>query len=308
MSKPKADSCYLCGTPGPLRQSHIIPKFVFEWAKNRGGGLRDLGTPNVLVQDGLKPRLFCNSCEGRLGEWERQVAGQIFRPVHDGSASPLLYGPWFLKFAVSVSFRVLALHATEFSNLLSEPDPRMRNLEDVKQLGSPSGAWARFLLDKHSILGPYEHHCLLFRPSPATSSVEQRVSAYVEGEINFRPPIRAPDGGIYVVSKMCRLCIIGTVVRGQRGTWQNTRIAAAGGRISWPSTVPAWVVNYLGSIMRVSERSVLSMSPRQLERLLEKGRRLGWDSLNPSDSTARDDSGLTLHAPDGARGFTKRRG
>jgi len=74
--------CGLWGAMGSLRQSHVIPKFVFEWLRIHRSGLRDLGTPSLPKQDAPKPRLFCASCEGLFGSWERDVAERIFRPSH----------------------------------------------------------------------------------------------------------------------------------------------------------------------------------------------------------------------------------
>ena len=253
-----------------------MPKFAFDWLRTERGGLRDLATPNLLVQDGVKPRLLCGACEGLFGSWERQVSERIFRPLHKGTASSFSYGPWLLKFAVSLSFRVLALHGQELVRLKDGPPVSSARRASVARLGTASGLWAPFLKGDRDTLGPYEHFCFALPLAPDQSPGSKRVGAYFDGEINIQPPIQAPEGGIYVVTKMCRLCIVGTAVRGRRDQWVNARIAARGGVVASPCAIPRWLASYFGSIMRVSEASVLSMSTRQKDLLLEKARASGW--------------------------------
>lgn len=245
--------------------------------------MRDLAKPNLLVQDGPKPRFFCAGCEGLFASWERQVAEHVFRPLHEGTATSFWYGSWLLSFAVSVSFRVLALHGDELVELKDGPRVSSAERAAVNELGSANGAWAQFLRGDREVLGPYEHYCIALPTPPDLSQTNSRISSYFEGEINFRPPVQAPDGGIYVVTKMCRLCLVGTAVRGRRSDWVNTRISAGRGVIASPYAIPRWLVNYFVSVMRVSEASILSMSPRQSARLVEKGNALGWtdpESMN----------------------------
>jgi hypothetical protein len=99
--------CALCNKVTELEESHIIPKFVFKWLKETTPtAIRNLGTPNKRVQDGFKEYLLCHECEDLFNKWETKFCEQVFLPIHDKPA-PIKYGPWALKFAVSVSWRVL---------------------------------------------------------------------------------------------------------------------------------------------------------------------------------------------------------
>ena len=62
------DTCPLCRSRGPLRESHIIPGFVFDWLleSSATGHMRDGRAPNLRIQDGFKQRLLCDSCEALL--------------------------------------------------------------------------------------------------------------------------------------------------------------------------------------------------------------------------------------------------
>lgn len=90
------DSCPLCLGNGPLRRSHVISKFAFDWLKETSatGYMRHGPQPNVRVQDGFKEELLCDSCEQLLSSWESPAAEQLFKPYHADSSTVVNYGPW----------------------------------------------------------------------------------------------------------------------------------------------------------------------------------------------------------------------
>jgi hypothetical protein len=107
-------NCQLCRKTRPLRMSHIVPSFVFDWVKRTApGAIRLARSPNRRVQDGAKLQLLCDDCEQRFGIWEKEFAENIFAPLHSNPQDSLLeYQDWGLKFAVSVSWRVLTYFET----------------------------------------------------------------------------------------------------------------------------------------------------------------------------------------------------
>ena len=107
--------CQLCGKKRDLKESHMIPSFVYKWLKASSGTghIRFGGTPNLRSQDGYKVYLLCGSCEDLFNTWETTFANLIFHPLNKGEASSFKYGPWMLKFAVSVSWRVLTYFIKE---------------------------------------------------------------------------------------------------------------------------------------------------------------------------------------------------
>src|SRR3546814_6050943 len=48
--------CAFCDSDEPLRESHVLPAFVFRWLRGRSGTghMRNTDNPNRRVQDGLK--------------------------------------------------------------------------------------------------------------------------------------------------------------------------------------------------------------------------------------------------------------
>ena len=99
-------TCKLCEADGELRESHILPSFVYRWLKSSSGtGFIRFGeNPNLRSQDGFKTYLLCGECEGLFNSWETEFANKIFHPLNGGSGATLQYGPWMLKFAASVSY------------------------------------------------------------------------------------------------------------------------------------------------------------------------------------------------------------
>ena len=68
--------CALCLQERQLRDSHIIPKFVFDYLKRTSatGFLRFSDRPNRRAQDGMTAALLCDECEQRLSVFEKYFA------------------------------------------------------------------------------------------------------------------------------------------------------------------------------------------------------------------------------------------
>lgn len=67
------ERCALCNQLAPLRDSHIIPEFVYKSVyddKHRAAALDLQRAPIPYVQKGLRERLLCNACEQKFGRWE----------------------------------------------------------------------------------------------------------------------------------------------------------------------------------------------------------------------------------------------
>lgn len=136
--------------------SHIIPSFVGKWLKGSSptGFLRKPSNPNKRVQDLEKTRLLCAECEQRLSRVESSFAANMFHPYLTGKAWRFDYGPWLLKFAVSLSWRTTI--AT-----LAAPDVEPIPKRQLGQVDKARLVWEDFLLDKSADVAPYEQHVFL---------------------------------------------------------------------------------------------------------------------------------------------------
>jgi hypothetical protein len=127
-------SCRLCGLSKPLQNSHIIPKFVFDWMKETGPRfLRRPEQPNVRYQDGQKETLLCWDCEQLFGLDEHRFAERVFRPFLANPNQEITYDEFLIRFSVSLSWRILVSEALSdrvhdgFENRLSEAELEWRN-------------------------------------------------------------------------------------------------------------------------------------------------------------------------------------
>lgn len=100
--------CHLCGQHALLKDSHIIPKFVFKWLKETGSGyLRGGINFNIRVQDGPSYQMLCADCEQSFGNEETYFASRVFYPIVNDNAHEFVYDSRLSRFVVSVVWRLL---------------------------------------------------------------------------------------------------------------------------------------------------------------------------------------------------------
>lgn len=76
--------CALCDDEDvALRESHSIPKFVYQWVKDtaKTSYMRCSLDVNVRHQDGPKEYLLCGVCELNLAILEKELAEKLFRKI-----------------------------------------------------------------------------------------------------------------------------------------------------------------------------------------------------------------------------------
>ena len=100
--------CRLCKRAAELKESHLIPKFVFDWMKRTGSPyFRVSGQPNKREQDGRKYHLLCGDCEQRFSTRERWFSENVFVPYLERKVTSFPYTDSLFYFLVSVLWRVL---------------------------------------------------------------------------------------------------------------------------------------------------------------------------------------------------------
>lgn len=138
--------CALCQEQRELRNSHIIPEFLYEPLYDEKHRLQLLSIipdqGNSLKQKGLKERLLCDLCEQKLSVWEgyarRVLKGGV--PLTSKTEGNLLHiggldYPKFKLFQLSILWRAgvssqqffeyveLGPHAERLRRMLLEGDP-----------------------------------------------------------------------------------------------------------------------------------------------------------------------------------------
>lgn len=175
-------NCRLCGSVGPLRDSHSIPAFAVRWIKETSPMpfLRNPLTPNLRKQDVDTSKLLCERCEISFSKDEGTFAQKIFFPfVHEeldakgvgqGIIRTFDYEEWLLRFVISLQWRtLLSLPAgSALESLYTEIEV----------------AWRQFLIGKRPDTGLWENH-MIFLSSlagaqiPASMELGRRVNSYI---------------------------------------------------------------------------------------------------------------------------------
>lgn len=261
-------ACQLCGQNRQLQFGHIIPKFVFAWAKDSAlGFLRSSKEPNVRVQDGEKQRLFCFDCEQRLSVWEQAFYESVFAPLHDKGATTkdLEYGDWALKFAASVSLRNLLCHRQNTSELrgyLSE--------EQFELAEKAFTAWREFLLAMQENPREYEQHILTFDfiGSHTVPFLSPYMNRYLVRAIDT--DLLCADGVTVTYTKLGRLAIFGFIQMEDRNKWRGTKIHLKRGKIgSAACYIPQYLLQYLSDRADHIAASIGAISEKQSTKITE---------------------------------------
>jgi hypothetical protein len=228
-SKPKQPPCALCLQEKPLRQSHIVPKFVGNYLKatSATGFLRDAVNPNVRRQDLAKEPLLCGDCEQTFSNWEREFSQNAFPKMQDDSFTELAYGPWLLKFAVSLSWRVLVSDRDDLTKEFPQFEEAVRNtLEN----------WRLFLIGERKQPGS-EHHLFVVAglPERVPEGLHPKFLHYLLRAIDATEAVNSRTIAVY--SKLMRAFFYSPIIPSSPAGWTNTRIHAGDGRLVSPQKI-----------------------------------------------------------------------
>ncbi len=179
------DICGLCGFEKNLRESHIIPKFVFDWIKGTSatGYLRQAIKINKRIQDGPKEKLLCDDCELKFSKLENYFAREIFYPYVNKTRDSFEYDERLQKFILSLSWRMLKEDLKNFNKHHSEWTEKLTKTEEK---------WRKLLLEEECD-DEYEHHILLLDyVEDSTEDLPEHFESYI---------MRSVDGTIVFSSK-----------------------------------------------------------------------------------------------------------
>lgn len=129
--------CALTQNECQLRQSHIYPKFVIEWARKTGSNfLRPHTTPNRRMQDGYKIPLLSDEAEQMFSIREKWFAENVFHPYLKDSTITFLYNENLFYFAISMLWRILVMELRQ---------PHINQFRYIKLMGEAEKQWRSFL-------------------------------------------------------------------------------------------------------------------------------------------------------------------
>jgi hypothetical protein len=161
------EGCGLCKAKVNLCDSHILPKFLGKEMKRVTGSntVVDVLRPKKSkAQDLAKVKLLCSDCEGRFSKWEDQFRRNFIKE----QLAPVEYEDWLVKFAVSVSWRVLTYlkyvkddsridDSIELNRFYKTPlESEFHNDAD-----DALETWRQYLLDERNDVGRFSQHILV---------------------------------------------------------------------------------------------------------------------------------------------------
>lgn len=214
--------CKLCYKEAELKESHIIPKFIFRWMRETSGRsyLRNAGNLNIRKQDGLKEYLFCAECEKKLNIGETYFSNNIFYPYLNNDIKIFQYDETLFYFLISILWRVLL---TNNSLLIKSKIQHKELFVEAKK------EWREYLLGESSSLR-YSNIHLVF----TDITISEELPA-----VNYNRYItRATDGGLLyasrsatVFSKFSKFMVFGKLLEKPDVIWENTKIRNGKGNL-----------------------------------------------------------------------------
>lgn len=161
--------CALCLKEDELRESHILPEFLYEPLYDHKHRLQVLSTAqdkaNSLMQKGLKEQLLCDTCEQKLSIWEGYA-----RKVIRGELPLTMTGERSLIYIEGLDYKSFKLF--QLSIIWRAGVSKQRFFEHV-ELG-PHSEQLRTLLVDSNPGSPNRYACFMFgitHPSGQTLDV-----------------------------------------------------------------------------------------------------------------------------------------
>jgi len=195
--------------------SHIIPRYIYKWVKDTAISpyLREAVNPNVRKQDGeTKNQFLCRSCEKIFNDYETKFANKIFYPYVSSNNVDYEYEEWLLKFAVSQSWRMLALEIDTVNDQLAA---KLNKILDI---------WSDYILEKRENSGLHSHHLLFFKRTPdlPTNKEDYFCERAIDGSIGNR------KSKIWIYSKLAPVAVVSHVKPLKFNGWRNSLIHKKG--------------------------------------------------------------------------------
>ena len=260
----RVDVCALCEQSAELRNSHIIPKFVFTWLRDTSptGHLRQGSALNKRIQDGFKQKLLCGNCEVNFSVYENNFKTAVFDPATRREYLKFRYGSWLSKFAASLAWRCIQYAPINEKSV---------ELSAHKQalFSSASAKLGDYLMNKRGDIGRtqlhmYEHWCLreiMAHRLPGNWSRYSSRHTVID--------LIAIDGflPLTIYAKLGPISIWYHILAPTR-RWKKTRLVLNGGAYHEPEGLPnVKMLDYFVAEAEAHRRLVETTSDRQMDRI-----------------------------------------
>ena len=272
----KLGVCAFCASEATLRDSHVLPAFIYRWLRGRSGTghVRQTDKPNQRVQDGLKLPWLCGDCEGRFSRDETAFASKVFHPWHAGT-NQISYQGWLLRFCVSISWRVLRYARGRVS-------AATYTVEQQLLMDRAEARWRTFLREEVPHPGAFEQHLLIFDliESTTISDLPTNANRFLTGAVTL--DIVGSELSLATFAKIGPFMIFGIIQKGPN-RWEGTKVHVKQGTLKPGNfTVPAGIMDLINEKASLATKMWNEMSPVQRSKI-------DRDILNNIDEFATSD-------------------
>jgi len=249
--------CAFCGQRAILRDSHVLPAFLYRWLRGGSGTghIRNTDNPNRRVQDGLKFPWLCGACEQKFSKYETAFATKLFHVWNEGRGN-LHYSEWLLKFCVSISWRVLRFARGR------NPNHRY-TCEQQALMDQAEQRWRAFLNDEVPHPGAFEQHLLPLGliESASVPNLPRNFNRFLARAVTL--DIIGSDRTVMTFAKLGPFSIFGHI-QGQRKDWSGSKVHVRDGSLGpGKYIIPAGILSLLVDKANLVARAMDRMSDNQ---------------------------------------------
>ena len=207
--------------------------------------------------------MLCKDCEQLFASWEKTFSEECFVPLNDGAIRSLSYGPWMLKFATSVSWRVLRMFVA-IDGLAGFPDHIKIAVNGALE------EWSQFLLGTKPNPGQYEQHMFVVDiiDHSSIADLPPNINRYLSRAIDSDVAFAQDDALSY--AKMGRFVLFGFVSMEYPRRWKETKLHVRHGRFGQQDIeLPSNVGKFIFGRARLAADRYSQISDRQQARILK---------------------------------------
>jgi len=261
--------CALCGEISKLSESHIIPKFIFNWLKDTSatGYLRQAIKPNLRIQDGIKKELLCLTCENKFSVYEKYFAENIFYPFVNKKKTSFQYNKNLMLFQMSIAWRLITSDLGGLRSFCPKMYPYIEKAEHH---------WHE-LLQKEEVDKIYSHHVFFVHYiQEAPKDLPPKFQAYMHRLVDAT--LVASDQEAWVFIKLPSMIMASQIYPPSSSTWINTLIDENGAFSGPQQILDSGFYGFLLSRLRIVQNNPISL--QQQKRITETMAKGGDRALN----------------------------
>jgi hypothetical protein len=211
----------------------------------------------------------------------------VFHPLTSGQASRVEYQEWLLKFAVSLSWRVL-LYGSEAGELQHFPEALQQEAERALY------RWSEFLLGRQPHPGKYEQHILPLDVlvDHTVLDMPPNINRYILRSVEI--DVACSDREAFVYVKLPYILLIGFISIRHPKEWEGTKVHVRQGLLGRSQySLPKYLLEYMterAQRMREIQESISDKQQKKIVKSFEKN----MDRLPESETFKAMHADVTL--------------